>query len=102
VQLHHPLLAHSGGGGQCALCRGDGLLVSVGDQRLGGRPSLLGVIPGDDVQADAEAHLASVGLGERAHAVEALPHLRGRLAPGQVDVGVERADMNLTLSIDLL
>ena len=72
VQVDHPPLADRGGAGQRALRGGDRLLVGVGDQRFGGRPRLFGVIAGDDVQADAEAQFAFVGLGERAHPVQVL------------------------------
>ncbi len=67
--------------------------VEAGQQPSGLRPRLLGRVARDDVQADAEAQLAARALRGRADAVELLGDLRGRLAPGEVDVDVAGGDL---------
>jgi hypothetical protein len=92
VQRRHPPLADRGGLRETVLHRGNGLLVGIGKQRVGGRPGPLSGVPGDHVQSNPEANVALLGVGQRAHALQVRRQRRGRLAPRQVDVGMARSD----------
>ena len=62
------------------------------EQPLGLRPRLRGGVPGDHVQPDAEPQRAALAPRPAADPGQLLRHLRRRLAPGQVDVGVPGGD----------
>ncbi|GIF38258.1 hypothetical protein Axi01nite_25690 [Actinoplanes xinjiangensis] len=88
VQFAHPLLADRLAAPQALL---DGLDVGrghVAQQSFGLGPGGFGGVPGDHVQADAEPHRRV----QRADPGQLPGHLGGRLAPGQVDVGVLGGD----------
>ena len=63
---------------------GDGFLIEVRDQPVGGVPGLFGGFPHDDMQADTEAYLAAFRCRFGAHLFNLLFNLRRRLSPGEI------------------
>ena len=77
------------------LRRGDGRVVDVADQLVGGRPGLVVGLAHDDVQADAEAQLAAALAPPPARTSAIFSAtVRRRLAPGQVDVDLLGGDVD--------
>ena len=93
LQLEHPALPLGLAAAQPCLDLLDRGRVDAGEQPVGLGPGLLGGVPGDGVHPDAEADLAALVGGELADPVDLLAHGGGRLAPGQVDVGVLGGDV---------
>ncbi|GDY57808.1 hypothetical protein SVIO_084310 [Streptomyces violaceusniger] len=93
VQGEHALLALGLAAAEAGLDGAHGLRVEAVEQpaRLG--PRLLGGVAGDDVQPDAEADRTALFGGEGADPGDLLGHLGGRLAPGEVDIGVAGGDL---------
>ena len=64
----------------------DGLVADVLDQFVRSLPRLFGGLANDDVQANAELHLASMASGTFTYIGEFFGNGGGRFAPGQVHV----------------
>ena len=88
VQRAHPVLADRLAGAEDLLCLGDLGWVQVVQQPAGLGPGVCLGVPGNHVQPDAEPQRAALGGGQLADPGQLLRHLGGRLAPGQVDVGM--------------
>ena len=78
----------------------DRIVVEMADQSLGRLPCFIIGFAHDEVQTNAEAHLAAAFAGSFAHLGDLLGNLCRRLAPGQVlvdtadgeiDAGIRRA-----------
>jgi hypothetical protein len=92
VQLDHAALALRLAAGQVGLDLRDGRRVDAVEQPLGLRPRLLAAVARDDVQADAVAQPAAVGVGQAVDPGELLGDGGRRLAPGEVGVDVPGGD----------
>ena len=86
MQRGHALLADRVEARQGGLGAGDGVVVEVRDQAIGGLPGFLAGLADDHVQADPEAHLAALAGGLLAYLGDLLGNRRRRLAPGQVQL----------------
>src|ERR1700744_6511520 len=79
--------------GQAFLHGADRGVVDPLEQPVGDAPGLIGGVPGDDVQPDAETRRVEALLGrERLDPAELAVHRARRLAPGGGGVGVPRGD----------
>jgi hypothetical protein len=94
VQRGHPSLALGLGRALDGLGSLDRGRVEPVEQPLRLGPGLRGGVLRDHVQPDAESRLAPGRFGLLAHPVQLLRHRGGRLAPGQVGVGVPRRDVD--------
>lgn len=84
VQRRHAPLADGVETRKGLLCIGDGFLIEVRDQPVGGAPGLFGGFPHDDMQADTEAYLAAFRRRFGAHLFDLLFNLRRRFSPGEI------------------
>ena len=94
VQRGHPALALRLGRLLACLRFRDLLGAEPLEQSIGLLPGLLRGRTADDVQSDTEADLATDLCRTATHSGDLLGDLRRRLAPGEVDIGVLRGDVD--------
>jgi hypothetical protein len=92
VQFAHPAQALGLAVRQFPLHRADHRLVDALDQPVGLQPGLVRAVPGNHVQADAITQGAPGLASQAVHPAQLGVDRGGRLAPGQVDVGVPGGD----------
>ncbi|MNN78194.1 hypothetical protein D3C81_1947250 [compost metagenome] len=67
---------------------GNGVIVQMRNQPVGGLPGFGVRFSHDDVQANAEAHFAPMRGGFGAHLLNFLFHQLRRFAPGQIEINL--------------
>ena len=75
------------------LRRLDGLVGEMGDQPVGDGPRLGVGLAHDEMDAQPELHLASLGGGAATHVLDLLGRLLQRLAPGEIDVALRGGEI---------
>src|SRR5215213_544041 len=93
VKRFHARLAVRVHTGKDLLRTGDGRVIDAADERLRVAPGFFLGFPHDDMQADAETHVAAFGLGQTTDRGDLFGNLIGRLAPRQIEIDMFGRDL---------
>ena len=88
LQSDHSLLSDRSDSGQLGLGQSDRFVGHVGDQPVGDAPRLFLGLAHNQVHAQPDLDLPTLGAGAGSDVLDLLSRLRDRLAPGQIDVGL--------------